>query len=421
MSIRKDLTRKEKNMPRKTAFDVLNEVIRNQAYASLSMKKMNHLDSKDMALVSTLVYGVLRNWDLLKFQWVPFVSKTVSKKTEILLNLGVYQMHFLDRVPEYAIVKETVALASKHEKGFVNAVLRKCAALPLRKSEAEDAVERTAVNCSLPQWILKLWQKQYGEEMMAKTAESTLKTSSMTARINPIKAKRKQLEQDEKVHFIDDLAFVYDGNLVHSEWFSSGMAVIQDFSSQRAARLMDVKKEEVILDACSAPGTKTTLMAALMENTGQVVACDLYKSRLELVKEACERLGIQNVQTQVLDSTHAHEVFAPETFDRMLLDVPCSGLGTLRQKPEIAWTLTPDGLDEIAKLQRDILDSCSSLLKKEGTLVYSTCTLNEKENGRQVRAFIERHPEYVLLEEKTCFPYEGDWDGFYMAKLLKTK
>ncbi len=408
-------------MPRKTAFDVLNEVIRNQAYASLSMKNMNHLDSKDMALVSTLVYGVLRNWELLKYQWMPFVEKTVSKKTEILLNLGVYQLHFLDRIPEYASVKETVALASKHEKGFVNAVLRKCSSCTLRFSEADDVIERTSINCSLPVWILKLWKKQYGEEMMLKTAKSTLEASSMTARINPLKAKRNLLEQDEKVHFIDDLAFVYDGNVVHSQWFASGMAVIQDLSSQKAARFVGVKKDEVILDACSAPGTKTTLMAALMENTGQVVACDLYESRLELVKEACRRLGIENVKTQVMDSTCAHEFFEAETFDRMLLDVPCSGLGTLRQKPEIAWTLTPSGLDEIVDIQRKILDSCSSLLKKGGTLVYSTCTLNEKENKKQVRAFVERHPEYVLQEEKTCFPYEGDWDGFYMAKLLKTK
>lgn len=408
-------------MPRKTAFEVLDEVIRNQSYASLRMKKMGHLDSKDMALVSELVYGVLRNWDLLKLQWSPFVTKNVSKKTEILLNLGVYQLHFLDRIPDYAVLKETVDLASRHEKGFVNAVLRKCVQLPLRKSESENLVERTSINCSLPIWILNLWKKQYGEEMMLKTAESTLKTSSMTARINPLKTTKEELEKDEKVHFIDDLAFVYDGNLVHSDWFSSGKAVIQDLSSQMAARFVDVKKHDVVLDACSAPGTKTTLMAALMENTGKVVACDLYENRLKLVEEACERLGIYNVATQSLDSTKAHEVFEAESFDRMLLDVPCSGLGTLRQKPEIAFTLTPEGLDEIVDVQKKILDSCSVLLKKEGVLVYSTCTLNQKENSRQIKAFIERHPEFVLLEEKTCFPYEKDWDGFYMAKLLKTK
>ncbi|MBQ4342834.1 MAG: hypothetical protein IJC38_02985, partial [Erysipelotrichaceae bacterium] len=261
-------------MPRKTAFEVLDEVVRNHAYASLRMKKMGHLDSKDMALVSELVYGVLRNWDLLKLQWSPFVTKNVSKKTEILLNLGVYQLHFLDRIPDYAVLKETVELASRHEKGFVNAVLRKCVQQPLRKSESENLVERTSINCSLPIWILNLWKKQYGEEMMLKTAESTLKTSSMTARINPLKTTKEELEKDEKVHFIDDLAFVYDGNLVHSDWFSSGKAVIQDLSSQMAARFVDVKKHDDVLDACSAPGTKTTLMAALMENTGKVVACD---------------------------------------------------------------------------------------------------------------------------------------------------
>lgn len=408
-------------MPRKTSYQVLCDVMMNQAYASLSMKQMHHLDAKDMALVSALVYGVLRNWELLKFQWQPYVTKKVTKKSEILLNLGVYQFHFMDRIPDYAVIDETVSLASKHEKGFINAILRKCQGQPMRVSEDEHLVKRTSINCSVPEWILNLWKKQYGEDIMIKTAESTLKTSSMTARINPVKASKEELMCDEKVHFIDDLAFVYDGNLVHSEWFASGKAVIQDLSSQKAARYLKVQDHDAVLDACSAPGSKTTLMAALMHNTGKVVACDLYENRLKLVREACERLGIMNVFTQVMDSTKAHEVFEPESFDRMLLDVPCSGLGTLRQKPEIAFTLTGEGLDEIVQIQKEILDSCAPLLKKGGTMVYSTCTLNQKENSKQVKAFVERHPDYQLIKEETCFPFEGDWDGFYMAKLLKTE
>ncbi|MBP3399528.1 MAG: 16S rRNA (cytosine(967)-C(5))-methyltransferase RsmB [Erysipelotrichaceae bacterium] len=408
-------------MPRKTAYQVLNDVMQNGAYASLSMKQIHHLDGKDMALVSALVYGVLRNWELLKLQWSQYVTKKVSKKTEVLLNLGVYQLLYMDRIPDYAVIDETVSLASKHEKGFVNAVLRKCQGKPLILSEASDIVQRTSVNCSVPEWILNLWKKQYSEEFMIKIAESTLNESSMTARINPLKAKKDELMKDERITFIDDLAFVYDGNLVHSEWFSSGKAVIQDLSSQKAARYLDVQRDDIVLDACSAPGGKTTLMAALMQNTGKVVACDLYDSRLSLVQEACSRLGITNVMTQEMDSTKAHEVFEAESFDRMLLDVPCSGLGTLRQKPEIVFTLTPSNLDEIVRIQKEILDSCSSLLKKGGTMVYSTCTLNQKENSKQIKAFIERHPEYELVSEETCFPFEGDWDGFYMAKLLKTK
>lgn len=408
-------------MPRTTAFHVLHDVMKNQAYASLSMKKMNHLEPNDMALLSSLVYGVLRNWNLLEFQWKHFVAKKCSIKTEILLNMGVYQLHFLDRVPDYAVLKETVDLADRHEKGFVNAVLRKCASQQLMYSESDNLIEKTSVNCSVPVWILNLWKKQYSEDMMLKTAESTLNSSSMTARINPLKATKEMLMQDEKVHFLDDLAFVYDGNLIHSEWFYAGKAVIQDYSSQMAARFVDVKEHDRVLDACSAPGSKTTLMAALMNNTGKVIACDLYENRLKLVKEACERLGIENVEVCAMDSTKAHEVFEAESFDRMLLDVPCTGLGTLRQKPEIAFTLTPYAMDEIVSVQKQILESCASLLKKGGTMVYSTCTLNRKENDKQVQSFLERHHEFELADEKTCFPYEGDWDGFYMAKLLKKK
>ena len=408
-------------MPRKTAYEILTDVMINQAYASLSMKKMNHLKPNDMALVSTLVYGVLRNWDLLKLQWSPFVSKKCSKKTEVLLNMAVYQIHFLDRIPEYAILNSTVELSGKHEKGFVNAVLRKCAASPLVKSEDDNVVKRTAINCSVPEWILNLWKKQYGEEVMVKIAESTLRSSSTTGRLNPIKCTVDELNADEKVHMIDDLAFEYDGNLIQSDWFKSGKVIVQDYSSQKAARLVEVRDDDVVLDCCSAPGGKTTLMAALMHNTGKVYACDLYENRLALVKEACERLGITNIETKAMDSTKAHEVFDAEMFDRMLLDVPCSGLGTLSQKPEIAFTMTPQGLDEITSIQKQILDSCSGLLKEGGVMVYSTCTLNQKENSRQVKAFIERHPEYELISEETRFPFEGNWDGFYMAKLLKKK
>ena len=408
-------------MPRKTAYEILNDVMTHQAYASLSMKKMNHLKPNDMALVSTLVYGVLRNWDLLKLQWLPYVTKKTSKKIEVLLNMAVYQIHFLDRIPEYAILNSTVELAGKHEKGFVNAVLRKCVSASLVKSEESDLVKRTSVNCSVPVWILNLWKKQYGEDVMIKIAESTLRSSSTTGRLNPIKCTKEELMRDEKVTMIDDLAFEYDGNLIQSEWFKSGKVIVQDYSSQKAARLVDVQDDDVVLDCCSAPGGKTTLMAALMHNTGKVIACDLYENRLALVTEACERLGITNIETKAMDSTKAHEMFEAETFDRMLLDVPCSGLGTLSQKPEIAFTMTPVGLDEIASIQKQILDSCAGLLKEGGVMVYSTCTLNQKENSRQVKAFVERHPEYELISEETCFPFEGNWDGFYMAKLLKKK
>lgn len=406
-------------MPRKTSYEILHEVICNQAYASLSMKKMNHLKQNDMALVSTLVYGVLRNWDLLKLQWSGYVTKKCSRKTEILLNMAVYQIHFLDRIPEYAILKETVDLASKHEKGFVNAVLRKCIQMPLIKSDDPDIVKRTSINCSVPQWILNLWNKQYGEEIMVKIAESTLRSGSTTGRINPVKCTAEELVKDANVRMIDDFAFEYDGNLIQSDWFRSGKVIVQDLSSQKAARMVGVRQHEIVLDCCSAPGGKTTLMAALMNNTGKVIACDLYENRLELVREASVRLGLNNIETQTLDSTMAHEIFEAESFDRMLLDVPCSGLGTLSQKPEIAFTMTPSGLDEISSVQKKILDSCAPLLKPGGTMVYSTCTLNQKENSRQIKSFLHHHPEYELVCEETRFPFEGNWDGFYIAKLSK--
>ena len=183
--------------------------------------------------------------------------------------------------------------------------------------------------------------------------------------------------------------------------------------------MVDPKENDRILDVCAAPGTKTTHMAQLMKNTGEIIACDIHEHRVELIHNSIKRMGLNCIHPQQLDGTLAHESFEAESFDRILVDAPCSGYGVLKRKNDIKVHMEPSDMDEIIPLQASILESVSSLVKKEGILVYSTCTLNKKENEKQVEKFLKNHEEYTLLEMRTIFPYEYHSDGFFMAKFKK--
>jgi len=200
--------------------------------------------------------------------------------------------------------------------------------------------------------------------------------------------------------------------------FKDGMVVIQDVNSAETVKYLDCKKDMKVLDACASPGTKSQEIAMYMENKGELIACDLYEHRVKLIDELMARCGVDICKSMVNDATNDKEEWH-EYFDRILLDAPCSGLGDLRHKPEIKLHLKPENIDEIVKTQESILNTCSKYLKKDGIMVYSTCTLNKKENEKQVQKFLNNHTDYELLEEKTIFPFENGGDGFYMAKIRR--
>ena len=193
---------------------------------------------------------------------------------------------------------------------------------------------------------------------------------------------------------------------------------IQDESSQCVARLLNPLPGEYVLDMCSAPGSKTTHLAALMENKGRIDAYDLHEHKIPLVKTQCDRLGVEIVNVKAYDSTRLVELYEKETFDKILLDGPCSGLGVLSRKPEIKYN-DSSAMDEIIVIQRNLLENAYDLLKRNGKMVYSTCTINKKENEKQIQAFIKRHPDMKVLEERTILPFEYHSDGFYMCLLKK--
>lgn len=393
--------------------NVLMRVVYEHGYAGLIMRNEKNIPEADMPFVSEAVYGVLRNYEYLEAQWHRFAKKA-SKRNAILLDFGIYQMFFMDSVPAYAAVNETVRMGGR-ERGFINAVLHKVMDAGLTKAEG-NGIRETAERTSHPLWLMNMWKAHYGEETAVMIAEADQRRRPVTGRINTLRTAREELEKDQGVHFLNEISFRYDGQITKMMAFREGKVLVQDYHSALVPLLLDVKPGMKVLDTCAAPGTKTQETAMLMKNEGSITACDLYEARCSLIDRLMSETGVSIVSSRQMDASQPGN-FEEETFDRILIDAPCSGLGDLSRKPEIRLHLKPENIDELVKTQAEILSSCSAYLKKGGRLVYSTCTLNRKENENQIKAFLKNHEDFVLISEKTMFPFEEDSDGFYAAVL----
>lgn len=394
---------------RRTILNILVRVMHEHGYASLIMRNMK-ADEKDIPFISETVYGTIRNYTLLEYQWRSFASKT-KPRTALLLDMSIYQLFFMN-VPAYAAVNEAVDLASEKEKKFVNAILRRV------QDQGLVIPGDPCIRYSHPEWIMSLWKAHYGEETALKIAAHDQGKSVTYGRLNTLRMSREQLEENEGVQMLSGTCFRYDGNLASSMMFKEGKVLIQDRSSQEVVSHLDASAGMRVLDACAAPGTKTQQIAMMMNNEGEIIAGELHAHRSSLITQLMERTGVSIVTAAVMDATAGNQ-FKEESFDRILIDAPCSGLGDLSHKPEIRWHLSPADIDEITKTQKAILSANAPYLKKGGILVYSTCTLNRKENEKQIASFLALHDDYELAEEKTLFPHEMDADGFYFAKLVR--
>ncbi len=401
--------------PRKTAWSILCRVIQEGGYANLLLRRLPEDSTKeDRALVSELVYGTLRNLQMLRLQWKD-LAKKARPRTAILLDLSVYQLQYMERIPSYAVIHEAVELADQRDKGFVNAVLRAVSQREPVQPEG-DELECAAVRTSHPLFLLKLWAKQYGTETALAIAEHDQRPSVVYGRLNTLLASREDLEG---AAFLEGDCFVCDGDLIHSRLLKEGRVIIQDRASQKIVPLLDPKPGMRVLDVCSAPGTKTQQIACLMHNQGRIDAYDCYPERVKLIDALMEKTGVSIVHSGVRDGTVPLEGMK-EAYDRILIDAPCSGLGDLSHKPEIRLHIRPESLDELILLQKRLLEVNAPYLRRGGQMVYSTCTLNRKENEGQINAFLNAHPDFELVQERTVFPMEEDSDGFYMALLRKS-
>ncbi|GHH96510.1 16S rRNA (cytosine(967)-C(5))-methyltransferase RsmB [Neobacillus kokaensis] len=448
------MTTKTKKNVREIAMDLLVAIEKNQSYSNLLLNNViekNQLSPIDIGLLTELTYGTLQRRMALDFFLQPFIkdNKKLANWIHHLLRLTLYQMVYLDRIPDRAAIYEAVEIAkSRGHKGIaslVNGVLRSIQRNGLPSfSEVSDLNERLSLETSHPIWLVNRWVNQFGYEKTREMCEMNLTAPMQTARVNLTKITRDEctaiLEEDgfdiEKSPIIPEAIRSLKGNLASTIAFKYGMLTIQDESSMLAAYALGAMENEFILDACAAPGGKSTHIAEKMNNTGEVISVDLHQHKVKLINENARRLGLSNIKTNVSDSRDIQEKFKDETFNRILLDAPCSGLGVMRRKPDMKYTKMEKDIERLSSIQQDLLTSVAPLLKKGGILVYSTCTVDKQENEDTVKVFLENNPDFegdLSLKQRMpeaiqplitgydlqIFPQDFGSDGFYIAALRK--
>ncbi|KZR57332.1 16S rRNA (cytosine(967)-C(5))-methyltransferase RsmB [Pseudobacillus badius] len=442
--------KQKKKSVRELALDLLESVEKNQSYSNLllhSAIEKNSLSGRDAGLLTEITYGTIQRKYTLDFFLAPFIKKKPEPWVQQLLRLSLYQMVYLDKVPERAVIHEAVEIAKKRGHkgiaGLVNGILRSAQRNGLRSfSEIKDEAERISIETSHPLWLVQRWMSQFGAEKTREMCEMNLTAPMQTMRVNETKADREEVLQRleaegfeaEPSTVLPEAVRILKGNAARSSVFESGMATIQDESSMLVAYALDIEPEERILDACAAPGGKTTHIAEKLGNSGSVSALDLHEHKMKLIQQNAERLGLTNIETKALDSRKAGDVFPQESFDRILVDAPCSGLGVLRRKPDIKYAKAEGDLSALQKVQLDILHAAAPLLKKGGVLVYSTCTVDREENEGTVNQFLETHTDFEpaaltnlppaiqpLADQHLLqvFPQDFGGDGFFISKLRK--
>ncbi|MDO4287671.1 MAG: 16S rRNA (cytosine(967)-C(5))-methyltransferase RsmB [Eubacterium sp.] len=433
---------------RAQAAKTLSRILDEGAYSNLETRRVlseGGLAPEDRGLYLNIVYGTIQNLYYLDYLLGKYVKREFAQlDAEVLMTLraAVYQLRFLDKVPDYAVVNEAVASAPKRARGFVNGVLRSL----LRDREALAAFdagafanekEALSVRYSLPVWIVHKYYEAYGQEKAEAIIPKINDKPPFTIRVNTLKISREKLMEalealgikavpgtlDPDALHLEQVG-VFEGKIQKSPLFAQGYFTIQDQAAMAAASLLAPKAGERVLDLCAAPGGKTTHLAQLMENCGQIVARDVTDSRLTLIDETAARLGVKIIETQKADGT----VFRPEdqqAYDAILLDAPCSGLGIVRRKPEIRYGMDKKARRALCAIQAKLLDNAAAYLKPGGRLVYSTCTINGDENEGQIRKFLDRHPEMVCvsdLKDKDALytsPLKDNADGFFICALKK--
>ena len=428
---------------RQTAFDILSKIQKDSSYSNLTIDSFLAsvcLDEVDSAFVSALVYGVLESSFTLDYQLAANLKQPLKKlKPQVLtvLRLGAYQLLFMDKVPESAAVNESVKLIKANgcsfASGLVNAVLRNVAKKGLCLPDESDKTFYYSVRYSFPQELVKFWIKSYGEENTVGIMESCSGRPPLIVRANTLKVTADELTSTLKNEGIESKSSVVTdslelgkcGSVERLKSFKDGLFHVQDAASQFCIDALDPQPGETVLDLCAAPGGKSFTVAERMNNTGKIVACDIHNHRLDLIKSGAARLGITNIECIVNDAAVYNENLPMA--DRVLCDVPCSGLGIVRRKPEIRCKPL-DTLKELPPVQCKILDTASRYVKKGGTLVYSTCALNPKENENVCKSFLESHPDFksklpsfacegMFIRDGfiTLMPHINGTDGFFIA------
>ncbi len=441
---------------RNIALDLLMRISDQGGYSHLvidQMLKKHQLEPRDSGLLTEIVYGTLQRKLTLEYDLNTFIKskKKIDKWVKWLLYLSFYQMKYLDKVPDHAVIHESVEIAKrKGHKGianFVNGILRSAQREGFPDyQDINDQVKRVSIETSHPLWLVKRWKEQYGIEITEQMCQTNITHKKVSIRVQPLRMTREQLlSRLENSHikaslssFSEQGLVIEEGNILKDETFQESLFTIQDESSMLVAELMDLQEGMTVLDACSAPGGKATHIAEKMNDNGTVFAYDLHEKKAKLVKKKAEELGLTSIQSAQSDARKLQETHAKQLFDRILIDAPCSGLGVLRSKPDIKYNKTKEDIVKLSTIQKEILHHIEPLLKNEGKLMYSTCTVDQEENEEVIKDFLEKHQTYRVdpaffdelpeeLKNSTgrsklgiqIFPQDINSDGFFMTRLVK--
>jgi 16S rRNA (cytosine967-C5)-methyltransferase len=442
---------------RSLALHTLREIYTKDAYADVALDRAlqkHTLPDNERRLATELVYGTVRRRGTLDALITQLANKPADKQellVRLILQLGLYQLRYLENIPHRAAVHTTVELARRNRleraSGFINGVLRNYLRLaeqgdPLRLPK--DPIARIAVQQSYPEWLVRLWVGQYGLAETEALCIALNEPPTIDIRVNTLRATPQQVqtafteagvEITPLVGMATGFRLVGRGSGIERlPGFSDGWWTVQDGAAQLVGHLVAPQAGETVIDACAAPGGKTLHLADLMGDTGKVIAVDRTASRLATLTRAVERLGVTSIQIHEGDSRHQPEFHGQ--VERVLLDAPCSVLGTLHRHADARWRQTPETIAELVTLQQGLLEETARWVKPGGVMVYATCTLNQAENEAQILKFLEQHHDWQIVPPYEQFPaphlvrpegwisvlpHRDGMDGFFMVKLQKAE
>lgn len=436
---------------RKIATEVVSQVFNNKAYSNIVLGlELNNSDLSevDKALVTEIVYGTIKYKYSIDKIIQNFTGKNFNKLESFVLNIlriSIYQIKYLDKIPDFAAVNEAVNLTKKNvsvgASKLVNGVLRNYLRNLDKQYYNDNEIEKLAFHYSFPHWLIKHFISHYGRDNAENILKGLNERPAITLRVNSLKGDYEEvfeaLEKNKydimEGYVCPEAIRIVNGRSIEANpLFKDGYVTVQDESAMLVAPSMDIEENMTVLDLCSAPGGKTTHISEIMNNTGKVLAFDIHENKLSLILSNVQRLGIKNINCSTLDAT-IYNSELEDRGDRVLIDVPCSGLGIIRKKPEIKYTKTSKELKEIVKIQKEIMKNAAKYVKKDGVILYSTCTLNKEENENNIQWFLKNHPNFKLEPlfygnvDNIIYSEEGYatilpnkyMDGFFIAKIRR--
>lgn len=417
---------------RRLAIEAIEKIIDKKGYTHIVVNeylRKFELSEEDKSFFTKLTYGTIENLLTIEYLIEPYIG-TKRQKTwlKYLLYISVYQLVYL-KTPDYAVINEAVNIANVKDRavgGFVNAVLRNLLRNPLREISGMDEINTLSIKYSYPTWLVAYLLKDYSIKDVENIFIEFSNVKKIAVRVNTIKSTKAEVLEilredgfDVSESNIVKNGLVIDGNIQNHKLLKSGKIVIQDLSAQLVGEVVNPNEDDNVLDACSAPGGKTSHLSAIMNNKGTIHACDIHPHKIKLMEKLFAHNGNTNIKTQIVDARELKYHNLENSFDHILADVPCSGFGVMGHKVDLKYQINLDSIEEIKLLQKEILESTWDLVKVGGYYTYSTCTINKEENEEQIENFIKDRTNVEIVYEKTILPHIYHSDGFYICKMRK--